>query len=174
VQEANHRLHRTGKEKDMKLVVIESPYGKNPDGSVASKETIERNTRYVRACIHDCVVNRRESPYASHALLVLPGVLDDAIPEERKLGMAAGLAWQVVCDDVVMYCDLGITPGMEAGADNARRLGKLVLTRYLGGIWQDKWCLRCCSENIHALKAGVVAACNDCGAEFPLQRGAIG
>lgn len=155
----------------MRLVVIESPYGRNPNGSVASKETIARNVRYARACVKDCL-DRGESPYASHLLYTQDGILDDGILDERKKGMAAGIAWHVVCDAVVLYTDLGSTPGMDAGADHARQLGKLVLTRYLGGIWQDKWCLRCSSDDIHVLKEGI--ACRICKAEFPLERGAVG
>jgi hypothetical protein len=66
----------------MRLVVIESPYGRNVDGTVATPETIERNVRYLRACMADCL-RRDEAPIASHALYTQPGVLDDTKPEER-------------------------------------------------------------------------------------------
>ena len=42
----------------MILVVIESPYGTNHDGSRADAATIDRNLRYLRACMHDCLQRR--------------------------------------------------------------------------------------------------------------------
>ena len=66
----------------MKLVVIESPYAGD----------VERNLRYLDACIRDCI-GRGESPYASHKILTT--ALDDNDPEQRKLGIAAGLAWRL-------------------------------------------------------------------------------
>jgi hypothetical protein len=56
-------------------VVIESPYAGD----------VERNLRYVRACMRDCLL-RGEAPYASHALYTQPDVLCDEIPEERQYG----------------------------------------------------------------------------------------
>jgi hypothetical protein len=58
---------------------------------------------------------RGESPYASHLLYTQEGVLEDAVPEERKLGMEAGFAWAEIADARVVYTDLGISRGMEAG-----------------------------------------------------------
>jgi hypothetical protein len=106
----------------LKLVIIESPYkGDN-------WKDLERNKRYLRSCIRDCI-NRGESPYASHRMLT--DALDDRIPEERALGIRAGLAWRYVQQPVfdddtdhsigilkynlvrhVFYVDLGMSPGM--------------------------------------------------------------
>lgn len=96
----------------MKLVIIESPY----------KGDVERNLRYLRSCIRDCI-RRGESPYASHRMLT--DALDDNA-EGRELGIRAGLAWrrvmwidekgelQVVLP--IFYVDLGWSDGMrEAG-----------------------------------------------------------
>lgn len=66
----------------MRKVVVESPYAGN----------VERNLAYARACLHDCLL-RGEAPIASHLLYTQPGVLDDDRPEERKLGIEAGLVW---------------------------------------------------------------------------------
>lgn len=119
----------------MRLVVIESPYGRNVDGSHADAATIERNVRYLRACMLDCL-SRGEAPLASHGLYVQPGVLDDTKPEERKKGMLAGWAWHFVADAIVVYQDLGVTPGMSAGVEHARELKKPVIERRsLGGEW---------------------------------------
>lgn len=118
----------------MRLVVIESPYGRNVDGSIASPETIERNVRYLRAAMADCL-RRNEAPIASHALYTQPGVLDDSKSEERQKGMRAGWAWHKRADAVIVYADLGITPGMKAGEENANRVGIDVEVRMLGGEW---------------------------------------
>jgi len=99
----------------MKLVIIESPF----------KGDVERNKRYLRSCIRDCI-NRGESPYASHRMLT--DALDDNDPIERTLGIEAGLAWRNVTQPVfrngarihgistmvhhVFYVDLGISDGM--------------------------------------------------------------
>lgn len=95
----------------MRLVIIESPFA----GDVV------RNLRYLRACMRDCLL-RHEAPYASHALYTQPGVLDDGDPEARKLGMLAGFNWRSVAAATVVYTDLGITVGMQAGLDNARAM----------------------------------------------------
>jgi hypothetical protein len=112
-------------------VIIESPFaGSTPDITA-------RNVRYVRACMRDCLL-RGEAPYASHALYTLPGVLDDTKPEERKLGMEAGREWMRVLDPelrVVVYTDLGISPGMQWGIDNAKSWGRKTEMRQLGPGW---------------------------------------
>jgi hypothetical protein len=118
----------------MKLVVIESPYGTNPDGSPASPEIIERNTLYLCACIDDCL-RRDEAPFASHGMYTLRGILDDSDLEERRRGMLAGWAWQERADLVVCYVDLGITSGMRDGCAHALNIGKRIEHRELGGRW---------------------------------------
>src|SRR5512146_2425464 len=107
------------------LVVIESPYGKNVDGTRADAATVERNLRYLRACMADCF-KRGEAPYASHGLYTQPGVLDDAKPEERRRGMEAGFAWGAKAPLRVVYMDLGITDGMHQGVARANALGQRV------------------------------------------------
>lgn len=114
----------------MKLVVVESPYGSNPDGSRADALTVERNVRYARAAVADCL-RRGEAPLASHLLYPQPGVLDDGDPEERKLGMEAGFAWGAAAELVVAYIDLGWTAGMKLGVERARARGAAVEVRWL-------------------------------------------
>jgi len=121
----------------MRLVVIESPYGRNVDGSVANAETVARNVCYLRACMADCL-RRDEAPIASHALYTQPGVLDDSKPEERKKGMLAGWAWHERADVVVCYSDLGVTLGMQAGLTHADSVGRKVEMRELGGEWSTE------------------------------------
>jgi hypothetical protein len=84
----------------MKKVVIESPYA----GDVA------RNVEYARRCLADSL-NRGESPIASH--LLLTQVLDDTKPDERTLGINAGLEWLKVADLQVFYIDHGWSDGMK-------------------------------------------------------------
>lgn len=70
----------------MRLVIVESPFaGATPDDRLA-------NRVFLAAALRDCLA-RGEAPFASHGLYTLPGVLDDDRPDERKLGIEAGLAW---------------------------------------------------------------------------------
>jgi len=87
----------------MRLVIIESPYA----GEVAANET------FARACLCDSL-HRGEAPIASHLLYTQPGVLDDAVLEERALGISAGLAWRKVADYAVFYDNRGWSSGMLA------------------------------------------------------------
>ena len=89
----------------MKRVVIESPYAGN----------IELNEIYGEFCMHDCLVNHNESPYASHLLYTRKYVLRDNHPEERDLGIKAGFDWRDVAEKTVFYTDLGLTEGMKMG-----------------------------------------------------------
>ena len=99
----------------MKLVIVESPYA----GGVTE------NVAYAREALADCL-RRGEAPYASHLLYTQPGVLDDGKPEERKLGIEAGLAWGDCADATVVYTDLGISSGMEWGIRRAKEAGRPV------------------------------------------------
>lgn len=113
----------------MKLVVIESPFAGDNDGET------ERNIRYARACTHDAFL-RGEAPFASHLLYTQPGVLNDRVPEERDLGMDAGLVWSARGDLTAVYTDLGISSGMAAGILSAEALGRPVEYRKLDA-WAD-------------------------------------
>jgi hypothetical protein len=104
----------------LRRVIVESPYA----GDVA------RNLRYLRACLHDCLM-RDEAPFASHGLYTQAGVLDDEKPEERTLGIAAGLRWGAAADATVVYCDLGVSKGMHYGIRSAMEHQRPVEYRYL-------------------------------------------
>lgn len=58
-------------------------------------------------------------PLASHLLYTQDGILDDTVPEERALGIKAGLEWGAMADVTFVYTDLGVTPGMIQGIKNA-------------------------------------------------------
>jgi hypothetical protein len=97
----------------MRRVILESPYkGQTVQETVA-------NIDYARRCICDCLA-RKEAPIASHLLFTQEGILRDDDPQQRELGINAGLAWQTVADAVVVYQDRGISPGMDLAIDRAK------------------------------------------------------
>lgn len=104
----------------MRRVVLESPFAGD----------IKKNIAYGRACMRDCIL-RNEAPFASHLLYTQPGVLDDAVPAERKLGMEAGFAWGLLAEATVVYTDFGITAGMKEGARQAEAAGRPIEYRKL-------------------------------------------
>lgn len=106
------------------LVALESPYAGD----------VERNLRYARACMVDCF-KRGEAAFASHMLYTQPGVLDDNIPEERKLGMEAGMLWSEKATKSVVYTDLGVSSGMKFGIQRAEKAARPVEYRELGPGW---------------------------------------
>ena len=108
----------------MTLVLLESPY------AGVTPEELERNLTYARAAMHDCFL-RGEAPYASHLLYTQPGVLRDEIPEERLLGIEAGLLWGSLAEKTVVYEDLGISTGMRLGIERAEAEGRPVEYRSL-------------------------------------------
>lgn len=102
----------------MRRVILESPLAGD----------VEANTAYARRCLLDSLL-RGESPIASH--LLYTQVLDDNNPEERKLGINAGLAWRTVADATVVYVDRGISDGMHFGIAAARDAGVPVEYRWI-------------------------------------------
>ncbi len=110
----------------MKCVILETPFAGD----------IERNKRYLRACMKDCI-HKGEAPYASHGLYTQPGVLDDKLPSERALGIAAGFAWRCKADYTVVYTDLGISGGMAFGIADAIQRNLSVAYRTLGANWDN-------------------------------------
>lgn len=82
------------------LVIIESPYAGD----------VPNNVDYARAALRDSLM-RGEAPLASH--LLYTQVLDDAVPEQRAQGIAAGLAWSRCADRHAFYVDRGMSPGMR-------------------------------------------------------------
>jgi len=105
--------------------IIESPF----KGETGSDEEYARNVRYLDRCIRDCL-DRGETPYASHKMI--PGALDDRIPEERALGIAAGLVWRRLAHKRVFYIDHGMSPGMTAAMALYEREHLTYVTRSIG------------------------------------------
>ena len=90
------------KQTPMKLVIIESPFAGN----------IKENIKYAKLCVRNSLL-KGESPIASHLLYTQEGILNDDIPDERKLGIDAGLAWKRVANIHAFYIDKGISQGMK-------------------------------------------------------------
>ena len=109
-------------------VILESPFAGDVVGNVA----------YARRAIADSL-SRGEAPLASHLLYTQPGVLDDTIPGERRLGINAGLSWYDFAKAAVVYVDRGISSGMEQGIDLARALGVDVEYRTIGDVELTRW-----------------------------------
>ncbi len=105
----------------MRLVIVETPYAGE----------VEANIEYARAAVADCLA-RGEAPWASHLLYTQPGILDDDDPDERRLGILAGLAWGDRADATVVYTDRGISSGMKQGIERAHTAGRPVVYRSLG------------------------------------------
>ena len=111
----------------LKPVILESPFAGD----------VNKNIRYARACMRDCLL-RGEAPYASHLLYTQIGVLDDNKPDERMLGIEAGLAVGKYMHRSVVYTDLGISKGMEYGIARATKEKRKLEYRELGKDWDEK------------------------------------
>lgn len=94
----------------MRLVILESPFAANTEMEKG------RNVDYARECLKDSLY-RGEAPIASH--LLYTQVLDDDDPEERNLGIEAGLAWMGMAEKMVVYTDRGVSAGMKDAIDSA-------------------------------------------------------
>ncbi|HKZ60543.1 MAG TPA: hypothetical protein VJ547_11970 [Candidatus Thermoplasmatota archaeon] len=105
----------------MRRVLVESP----------SAGATERNVKYLRGCLRDCL-DRGEAPFASHALYMQDGVLDDEDPAERRIGIMAGLEWGKVAEATIVYVDFGVSPGMAHGIREAVDAGRPVEHRVIG------------------------------------------
>ena len=111
----------------MQRVVIESPY----------KGDIPLNEIYGELCMHDCLINHNETPYASHLLYTRSYVLRDHIAEERRLGIKAGFYWRDVSDKTVFYTDLGMTDGMVLGVEDCKKKHRKYEVRRLpDNLWE--------------------------------------
>ena len=111
----------------MRKVIVESPFAGN---------MLQRylNRRYARRCMHDAL-SRGEAPFASHLLYTQPGILNDAVPAQRRLGIEAGLIWGRSAVATVVYIDRGVSNGMRQGIERAFAEGRAVEHRKLGRRW---------------------------------------
>lgn len=125
--ELSHQLLEKIENNEMQQVLVESPLAS------PTIEGLVKNKKYARACLRDCL-SKGEAPYASHLLYAQEGLLDDNIPEERALGIHAGLVWGKNATKTVVYTDLGISSGMERGIKRAKSEGREIEYRELGYI----------------------------------------
>lgn len=107
----------------MKLVFVVSPY------SATEKTQLEGNVAYAVMAMRDCFA-RGEAPYVGH--IMYPCVLRDDVPEERTLGMESAWGFLARCDLMVVYTDRGVSIGMQADINEAKRLGVPIVTRQIG------------------------------------------
>ena len=116
-------------------VILESPYA----ASTFTGASVREHEEYGRRCLRDSLL-RGEAPLASHLLYTQPidghhdggMVLHDLVPEERALGIEAGLAWGPLAEATVAYVDMGVSIGMLLGFDRARAEHRPVECRSLG------------------------------------------
>lgn len=111
----------------MRRVFIASPYAGDTD----------RNVSYAKAAMHDSLWWAGEAPFVPH--LLYPQVLNDATEKGREQGIKAAGAWlrPHLVDALVVYADLGVSPGMVDEMALARARGIPILHRWLGGGWSD-------------------------------------
>ncbi len=110
-------------QKSLRLTIIESPF------AGATPEVRRRNLAYARRALMHSLL-QGEAPIASH--LLHTQVLSDSIPEQRELGIEAGLAWMEVAERVVFYVDYGLSPGMAFAKERAALCGCPIEMRTIG------------------------------------------
>ena len=98
----------------MKRVFICSPYSGDIDTNTAVA---------IRLCRQ--ALEAGHAPIAPH--LLYPQMLPEDM-EGRKQGIACGLAWLDVCDEVWIYAAGQITDGMWQEINHARHVGKPIRT----------------------------------------------
>lgn len=127
----------------MKIIIIESPFAGRNHAHRALNEA------YLAACQRAALYNS-EIPLASHRSFT--AALDDRIPEERELGIAAGLQLARAVADLstiagpgapddqarcIVFCiDLGWSGGMTKAAAFYREQGIPWFCRSIGDDWQ--------------------------------------
>ena len=102
----------------MKLVYICSPYAGD----------IENNVEFAKAACR-YAIEHSNAPLAVH--LLYPLVLNDAVPEERKIGIQMGLRVLSSCEELWVFGDK-ISHGMELEISEAKRMGMPI--RYVGKL----------------------------------------
>lgn len=102
----------------MRRVILESPL------AALTREGIEANKRYARACLKDCLI-KGDAAICFHLLYDSPPeILDDLIPLHRQFGLEASSIWYgSFIEAVVAYVNLGCSPGMQAGINLALDAG---------------------------------------------------
>lgn len=102
-------------------VIIESPYA----------GLVERNVEYANLCLRDSLL-RGEYPMASHILYTK--ALDDNNPEERELGIQAGLIWGLEASKTIVYTNYGISSEMLIGIEAAKKANREIVYRKIKNL----------------------------------------
>lgn len=147
-----------------KRVLIESPYA----GDVAE------NLRYLHIAMRDSIFHYDEAPIASHELYTR--ALNDLVPEERAIGIAAGLRWGEAAELTAVYLDRGISNGMRLGIEAAEKAGRPIEWRSLpeshhlrSKSWSferisvDSWACRECGVGTNRPELGCPRRCGLAG-----------
>jgi hypothetical protein len=92
----------------VKRVFVCSPY---------RGDVVANTRRAVAAC--RTIALAGDAPFAPH--LYLPLILDDSRPVERAVGIACGLAWLAVADEIRVFGEP--SEGMHREIEAARRIG---------------------------------------------------
>ena len=85
---------------------------------------VDRNMETARKLCRRAV-ERGCAPFAPH--LLYPQFVDDARPEERETGIACGLEFMALCDEVWAYMGDGVSDGMRREMAHAQRLAKSLI-----------------------------------------------
>jgi hypothetical protein len=107
----------------MDRVILVSPF----KGATPAEKA--RNKKYLRRAIRDSIVNHEEAPFAAHELYTR--ALDDNEIHERALGISLLDEWMPLAGRMVVYADLGISPGMKRDIDRAVNLCIPAIFRYI-------------------------------------------
>jgi hypothetical protein len=99
--------------KRMPLALVESPYGSD------ELEPWQDHIRYARKACHYCLTVLKVNPQASHLFYTQDGILNDDIPEQRALGIRAGLELGTYAEQSIFFIDFGFSRGMRQGYINA-------------------------------------------------------
>lgn len=97
-----------------RFVQVESPFAAETARGYAV------NIAYARAAVRDAIL-RGETPIAAHLLYPQPGILLEETDREKGIALALDLLPHV--DAVVVYSNLGVSPGMQRAIQEAHRLG---------------------------------------------------
>lgn len=95
-----------------------------------------RDRNYLRArrlCHQAMQAHPDVAPFAPHGFY--PGFLDDTHSADRERGIAAGLAYLAVADELWVYGKRGITEGMRAEIERASALGMPI--HFNPDCWRD-------------------------------------
>jgi hypothetical protein len=108
------------------LVIIESPCAASPTHSW------DAHMDYLAEALRHSALQMHEAPIASHGLFAFSHAFDDASEHERHVGMLSGWAWMRAAQKLIVYADLGISPGMQQAIALAPFFPQLqILYRYI-------------------------------------------